>query len=91
MGLATEEECAESLKRVAQKLIKAKRVESFRAKTQIFVIQRKANGDCIYLDLKTRRCTIYEKRPRVCREFPLKVGVKPGYCPAISSLPHSSR
>jgi len=25
---------------------------------------------CQFLDLETRRCTIYEGRPKICREFP---------------------
>ncbi len=25
---------------------------------------------CMFLDQETRRCTIYEGRPRICREFP---------------------
>ena len=25
---------------------------------------------CQFLDLETRRCTVYEARPAVCREFP---------------------
>lgn len=27
---------------------------------------------CMFLDLETRRCTIYEARPGVCREYPDK-------------------
>jgi Fe-S-cluster containining protein len=29
-----------------------------------------ANGDCIYLDAKSRRCTIYPVRPKQCRTWP---------------------
>jgi len=29
-----------------------------------------ANGDCIYLDPKTRGCTIYSVRPEQCRTWP---------------------
>jgi len=25
---------------------------------------------CMFLDVKTRRCTVYEARPGVCREYP---------------------
>ena len=25
---------------------------------------------CRFLDSETRRCTVYEARPRICREFP---------------------
>lgn len=25
---------------------------------------------CMFLDQKTRQCTVYESRPRICRDFP---------------------
>jgi Fe-S-cluster containining protein len=28
------------------------------------------NGDCVFLDRETRRCTVYEARPRQCRTWP---------------------
>lgn len=33
-------------------------------------LREHANGDCIYLDGRTRRCTVYEARPRQCRTWP---------------------
>ncbi len=38
-----------------------------------------SNNDCLYLDRKSRLCTIYDKRPDTCRNHP-KVGPRPGYC-----------
>lgn len=32
------------------------------------LVKAKPNGDCTYLDLE-KGCTIYEKRPRVCRSY----------------------
>jgi Fe-S-cluster containining protein len=29
-----------------------------------------ANGDCVFLDAKTRRCKVYDLRPRQCRTWP---------------------
>ena len=29
-----------------------------------------ANGDCIFFDALTRRCTLYQARPRQCRTWP---------------------
>lgn len=29
-----------------------------------------ANGDCVFFDGATRRCTVYEARPRQCRTWP---------------------
>lgn len=28
------------------------------------------NGDCVFFDNKTRKCTVYEQRPRQCRTWP---------------------
>ena len=28
------------------------------------------SGDCVFLDEKTRRCTVYSARPRQCRTWP---------------------
>jgi Fe-S-cluster containining protein len=45
-----------------------------RVRTVGRVLKRKADPllgtACRFLDLKKRRCTIYEARPDVCREFP---------------------
>jgi Fe-S-cluster containining protein len=30
----------------------------------------RANGDCIFFDADTRRCRVYERRPRQCRTWP---------------------
>lgn len=37
-------------------------------KTLIDLAER--NWDCVFLDARTRRCTIYEDRPRQCRTWP---------------------
>jgi hypothetical protein len=29
-----------------------------------------ANGDCVFFDGKTRKCTVYGSRPRQCRTWP---------------------
>lgn len=28
------------------------------------------NGDCVFFDGKTRKCTVYEQRPRQCKTWP---------------------
>ncbi len=28
------------------------------------------NGDCVFLDEQTRKCTVYDARPRQCRTWP---------------------
>lgn len=80
LGLATEEECAESLKKVARRLEREGMIQAFQAKSQLFVLEQRNGRDCIFLDAKTRLCTVYDKRPEVCRAFP-KIGPRPGWCP----------
>ena len=69
-----------SVKKVAKRLIKEKWVSTYREGTKLFMLTQKANRDCVFLDTKTRRCTNYEKRPDVCRQFP-SIGPRPGFCP----------
>lgn len=50
-------------------------VEDFEAENVVEVGIRKslaerANGDCVLLDAKTRKCTVYQARPRQCRTWP---------------------
>jgi Fe-S-cluster containining protein len=79
MDLVSREEYLESPKKVAQALIKKKIVTELRAKTGLFVLQQRENMDCVFLD-KQRLCKIYDKRPKVCRNFP-KVSARPNFCP----------
>ncbi len=70
----------EEPKAIAKRLQKAGLIEHFNFKNSIFTLARRANGDCANLDAKTRRCTVYDKRPNTCRLHP-QVGPRPGYCP----------
>lgn len=72
-------EMQDDLKFVARRLIKQRLVEHFHSRTKTFTLSRMANGDCIYLNSLTRRCTIYSKRPDTCRNHP-QIGPRPGYC-----------
>lgn len=72
-------ELDENLKVVARRLIKEGVVEHFHSKTGTLTLARMANGDCLYLDNRSRRCTVYPKRPDTCRNHP-KIGPRPGYC-----------
>jgi Fe-S-cluster containining protein len=33
-------------------------------------LKERKNYDCVFLDAKTRKCTVYEDRPRQCRTWP---------------------
>ena len=82
MGVITAFELEEKMKIVFKRLAKKNIVEHFHAKTKTFTLARMANGDCLYLDSHTRRCSIYEKRPDTCRNHP-QVGPRPGHCAFI--------
>jgi uncharacterized protein len=80
MGLMDEFELQEDPKYIARRLMKDHLIEHFHSKTSTFTLARLAGGDCIFLDGRSRRCTIYPKRPDTCRNHP-QVGPRPGYCP----------
>lgn len=79
MRLVDEFEREEPAKRIAKRLEKDGVIEHFNHKREIFTLTRMANGDCLYLDRKTRLCTIYARRPDTCRNHP-RIGPRPGYC-----------
>lgn len=72
----------ESPKKLAARLIKDGVVSQYREKTGLFTITAKSNGDCYFLD-RNRLCTVYEKRPDVCRKFPTEMSRRLTYCPYI--------
>jgi Fe-S-cluster containining protein len=82
LELITEDEAASSLKKAARRLMKAGYVKSFHSTSGLFVMEQRYGRDCVFLG-DDRRCTVYEKRPEVCRQFP-KIGPRPGFCPAFS-------
>ena len=79
IGIVDEFERGDPPKNIAKRLQKEGIVERFNSKSEIFTLQRMSNNDCLYLDRKTRFCTIYDKRPDTCRNHP-KIGPRPGYC-----------
>jgi Fe-S-cluster containining protein len=85
MELATEADFENSISRLVTRLQKEGVLQSYRASTELFMISRQANGDCVFLT-KERKCSIYDKRPETCRKFPL-IGLRPGFCPANPKTP----
>jgi Fe-S-cluster containining protein len=79
IGIVDEFERGDPPKNIAKRLQKEGIVERYNNKSEIFTLQRMSNNDCLYLDRKTRFCTIYDKRPDTCRNHP-KIGPRPGYC-----------
>ena len=80
MGFIKAEKVNGPLKRIAQRLIKAGILKSFNARTRLFRLKQKENGDCVFLSAN-RLCTIYENRPSICRGFQFN-SVRPGFCPS---------
>jgi Fe-S-cluster containining protein len=80
LGLCTDDEAQGSVKKMAKRLQKEGYITSDRHGTEFFMLTQKANRDCYFLDSKSRLCTVYEKRPETCRNFP-SVGPRSGFCP----------
>lgn len=82
LGVMDAFEADEPLKPIARRLEKAGIIDHFNFKNGLFTLARHANGDCVYLDAVTRRCTVYDRRPDTCRNHP-RIGPRPGYCAYI--------
>lgn len=80
LGVTTEDEAKNSLKKLVKRLSKEGIISGYRHGTELFMLTQKNGRDCFFLDSKTRRCTVYEKRPDVCRQFP-DIGPRPSFCP----------
>jgi len=67
------------IERLAQRLGMADDLERFERQFLRSVNNRQSlveysDGDCIFLDPKTRGCSVYEDRPRQCRTWPFWPG-----------------
>ncbi len=81
LGLATQDEIDNSIKKTAKRLKKQGVMSSYRENTDLFMITQRSNDDCYFLDAKTRLCTVYENRPDTCRDFPARTGTRVSFCP----------
>ncbi|MCO5143802.1 MAG: YkgJ family cysteine cluster protein [Oligoflexia bacterium] len=82
LGLAPEAS-EYSDKKLAKILQQRKIIKNYRASTGLFLIQERSDGSCYFL--VNERCSVYEKRPQVCRKFPTEMGNRLGYCPYTPS------
>ena len=80
MELLTPFEAEEKLKKIATRLKKERLIDHYNPSRGIFTLSRRPNLDCIFLDPQSRRCTVYDKRPTICRNHPA-VGPRPNHCP----------
>ncbi|CAK9891723.1 MULTISPECIES: YkgJ family cysteine cluster protein [Pseudomonas] len=90
MGVVDEFEVGEPPKNIAKRLQKDGIIQRFNQKSGIFTLAQMSNDDCLYLDRKSRMCTIYDKRPDTCRNHP-RIGPRPGYCAYIPKPAARSR
>lgn len=66
---------------IAKRLLKDRLIDHFNHKQSLFTLARRASGDCINLDAASRRCTVYERRPEICRLHPQTRSPRLGHCP----------
>lgn len=85
LGLLSEDEALGSLKKVARRLQAEGIVRNYRTATGLFLLEQKNGRDCVFLGAD-RKCTVYERRPGVCRGFPLVLGPRVGFCPYLPQL-----
>lgn len=81
LEIASPDEVANSIKKLAKRLKKEGFISSYREGTEFFMLTQKPNSDCFFLNSQTRLCTVYGKRPETCRQFPAQVGTRVGFCP----------
>jgi len=81
LEVASQDEVDNSVKKLAKRLKKEKIISSYREGTEFFMLTQKSNDDCYFLDSATRLCSVYEKRPDTCRQFPAQIGARVGFCP----------
>jgi uncharacterized protein len=80
LKLINEDELHASKKKIFKRLKVQGYLQSYRESTQLFMLQSKPSGECVFLDSTTRKCSVYAIRPEVCRDFPL-VGPRIHWCP----------
>ena len=86
LKVISSDEINNSVKKAAKKLKKLGIISSYREGTDYFMLMQRPNGDCYFLDFKTRLCTVYESRPETCRNFPAVQGTRTGFCPAEKKI-----
>lgn len=85
LGLVSDDDLSEPLKNVTARLIKEKIITAYRNESGLFALKQTRDGKCRYLI--DNKCIVYTKRPLVCREFPLRMGWRHGYCPQKPKAP----
>jgi len=79
-GYASLWETQHDMKGLVKSLKKQGIIKRYNIRTEKFVLEQTAKGECIFLD-ERKLCSIYDRRPRVCREHPDVAGPRRGFCP----------
>ena len=79
LGFVDADDLLKPLKTIVNRLKKEKVITAYREDSALFAIRQTPEGKCRYL--VGNKCQVYEKRPLVCRAFPLKAGWRHGFCP----------
>ena len=82
MGALDEFYLGEPIKAVVKHLEKEGVIKYYRHKTELFTLAQNGDKDCVFLDLETRKCSVYDRMPKTCRDYPI-VGPRPGFCPYV--------
>jgi Fe-S-cluster containining protein len=79
LNLVAEIDLVDPLKVIVARLKKEKVITDYREKSGLFAMKQTSKGKCRYL--VDNKCSVYEKRPLVCRNFPTRAGWRHGFCP----------
>jgi Fe-S-cluster containining protein len=79
MNLVDSFEAEEPIKKIVKRLKKEGHIRLYNNKSELFILEQRPNGDCLFLHPLKRNCIIYDIRPDTCRDHP-KIGPRPGFC-----------
>ncbi len=82
LGFTDEWEVENCFKDLIRNLKKQGIIKRYNFKNQKFTLMQKNGNDCFFMN-RDRLCSVYEKRPEVCRNHPVHAGPRKGYCPYI--------
>jgi Fe-S-cluster containining protein len=91
LNLLTPEQSRLPFRQITRHLEEQGVIEAAIENSQSFILRQTESGVCRYLGAD-RRCSVYDRRPEVCRTFPA-IGPRPGFCPAnpLKATPRKDR
>lgn len=79
LNLVSDLDLSKPIKSVVARLKKENVITAYKSDSGLFALKQTSDGQCRYL--KENKCSVYKSRPLVCREFPIRMGWRHGYCP----------